>query len=136
MIRWCKTHELQALPTADKIEVCAGVWREGDCSIVDAVVLSRQPCNNCDGTGTASQAPIQTHQPSEIAKQAAVEERAEMQRAPALFPCPSCSGSGTTWPRDALRLIDNCAESDCTHDHQRAVLILDALVVQEGTTNG
>ena len=123
MIRWCKTHELQALPTADKIEVCAGVWREGDCSIVDAVVLSRQPCPNCDGKGfdtvQSTRGPYETDD----------------------LPCPSCGGSGTTWPDELIiTAARKLAESS---DHLKNIaqaelfdlvvdLVLDALVVQEG----
>ena len=59
-----------------------------------ADLRSREPCGNCGGTGLASRAPIETYQPSEIAKQTAIDERTEMQRAPAMFPCPSCNGSG------------------------------------------
>ena len=111
MIRWCKTHELQALPTADKIEVCAGVWREGDCSIVDAVVLSRQPCNNCEGSGYGGNAGHIYNSESEMAG----NTEHICRQCP--VPCPSCLGSGTTWP-DWLLVLGTADFWDCVEQAQ------------------
>ena len=91
---------------------------------VDGVVLSRQPCNNCEGTGTVhkDKPGIRDDYP---------------------FPCPSCGGSGTTWPDELIEAVcqgyEKFAEMEAMADVlvpliELAPLVLDALalVVQEG----
>ena len=79
MIRWCKTHENTGY---DGAEVCDRYWHpawnvggENTCEFVDAVVLVREPCPNCNGTGTVhkDKPGIRDDYP---------------------FPCPYCKGEG------------------------------------------
>ena len=100
---------------------------------VDAVVLSRQPCNNCDGTGTVhkDKPGIRDDYP---------------------FPCPSCGGSGTTLApstiydseghvhpvvlervESAIQRYPNMQADQWLGGVAAIRAVLDALVVQEGT---
>jgi len=95
---------------------------------VDAVVLSRQPCNNCYK-----------------GKVCPGGERHKGVHTCTLVTCLSCggSGSGTTWPDELITAAARkLAESS---DHLKNIaqaelfdlvvdLVLDALVVQEGTS--
>jgi len=95
---------------------------------VDAVVLSRQPCNNCYK-----------------GKVCPGGDRHKGVHTCTLVPCPSCLGSGTTWPDEVvmrvaatLYMMDDTLETFTevrSAMDEQAVRILDALalVVQEGT---
>ena len=100
---------------------------------VDAVVLSRQPCNNCDGW----------FQPYDWCDHGEQDDHTIV----CAKPCPSCGGSGTTpgnsytdemkWcyvhkvrvnPNDDVcQLIESCLVKRVW------IVDVDALVVQEGT---
>ena len=126
MIRWCKTHDNTGY---DGANVCDRYWHpafnvggENTCEFVDAVVLSRQPCNNCDGKGfdtvQSTRGPYETDD----------------------LPCPSCSGSGTTWPDELIEAMVAVYSQDEHVRYNKFVRgemakMLDALalVVQEGT---
>ena len=124
MIRWCKTHERQA----DNPRLIPG-WHDDNplCDVVerllvpvDAVVLVREPCDE-----PPWHEPVDVHYPS----------------------C-KCGGSGTTWPDELIeaaatewrRVIYDGAEdlepdSETVRQSYKAEvrMVLDALVVQEGT---
>jgi len=76
MIRWCKTHEELPEMQGDHhcIHYLAGASK-AECVVVDAVVLVREPCPNCNGTGTVhkDKPGIRDDYP---------------------FPCPYCKGEG------------------------------------------
>ena len=119
VVRWCQTHDTSF---GENCRYPSGVPLNG-CVIVDAVVLSRQPCNNCDGDGTVNGEPINGGASGYKS-----------------VPCPSCSGSGTTWPdelraaiRKALGTTYIEGGTDGWIDFADPVLDALALVVQEGT---
>ena len=95
---------------------------------VDVVVLSRQPCNNCEGTGATHNLPQLNDKTVTVTAQ---------------YQCPSCSGSGTTWPDPTEYEVEEIRKALATlgfETNLRGIRnlhgdILDALVVQEGTTN-
>jgi len=108
------------------------VWHDGEVPAgeymlvpVDGVVLSRQPCKECEGTGTDPDW-LESGQPQFDKPK-----------------CPSCGGSGTTWPDELIEAVcqgyEKFAEMEAMADVlvpliELAPLVLDALalVVQEG----
>ena len=95
------------------------VWHDGEVPAgeymlvpVDAVVLSRQPCNNCDGTGEVVDA---QHPDSDVAP---VPTRQ----------CGSCGGSGTTWPYEIFNAVADALSDATGWEAQR---VLDAIALAE-----
>ena len=115
MIRWCNVH---------RREVGDPECYFDDCRLVDAVVLVREPCPNCDGKGfdtvQSTRGPYETDD----------------------LPCPSCSGSGTTWPDELIEAMVAVYSQDEHVRYNKFVRgemakMLDALalVVQEGDSD-